>query len=128
MDVFPLTLSGKLDRKALPAPRLEKASGREAEPARTTTELALARIWMEVLALPQVGLTDDFFAIGGNSLFAVRVMTRIQHELGASVPIYRIFESPRLADLARQVDLELGQAGQPAAGMDVPGNREELIL
>ncbi|MEV6069940.1 amino acid adenylation domain-containing protein [Nocardia sp. NPDC052001] len=94
---LPLTVNGKLDRAALPAPAPETAEFRA--PA-TIAERAVARVFAEVLHLDRVGLDDDFFRLGGNSLNATRVAARLGTALGVRVPVRSIFDAPTVATLA----------------------------
>lgn len=97
LDALPVTANGKLDRKALPAPQLS-AAGRDAE---TDAEKLLARLYAEVLHLPQPpGIEADFFALGGDSLSAVRLILRIEEEMGHDPGLGTIFEHPVLEHLA----------------------------
>jgi amino acid adenylation domain-containing protein len=121
MDAFPLTPNGKVDRKRLPAPELGDVLHHDYIPPRTPTEQSLSKIWMEVLGLSRVGIADDFFEIGGDSLSAVQVMSRLQRELEIKLPIYKIFEFSRLADLAAQLELALRQQEQNAGDRETFG-------
>ena len=97
LDALPVTANGKLDRKALPAPQFS-AAGRDAE---TDAERLLARLYAEVLHLPQPpGIAADFFALGGDSLSAVRLLLRIEEETGHDPGLGTIFEHPVLEHLA----------------------------
>ena len=95
LSSFPLTPSGKLDRKALPSPDV---STRESDVAplapRTPTEEALARIWREMLKLKQIGLRDNFFEVGGYSLLATRVVGEINKTLKVHLEYSGIFSEP----------------------------------
>ncbi len=102
LDAFPLTPNGKVDRAALPAP-LAGAGGR-GRSAGTATEEALASVWREILGVPEVGVDDDFFDLGGHSILAVRVVSRVRDTLGVDVPLRAMFDSPTIAGLARVVD------------------------
>ncbi|GAB4589244.1 hypothetical protein Ntsu_70760 [Nocardia sp. IFM 10818] len=97
LERMPLTASGKLDRKALPEPELRARAFRA--PA-TRAERAVARVFAEVLGVGRVGLDDDFFALGGNSLVATQISARLADVLAAEVPVRALFEYPTVAGLA----------------------------
>lgn len=101
LDRFPLTRQGKVDRTRLPPPdRSAPAHGKGPERAPTPTEETLRRIWCDVLRLPQVGLHDNFFDLGGHSLMAMQVCTRLREKFGLDLPVRRLFEAPTIAELA----------------------------
>jgi arthrofactin-type cyclic lipopeptide synthetase C len=104
LDVLPLTPSGKLDRKALPAPDSEAYISRRYEAPQGETEIQLAKIWAELLKLDRIGRHDNFFDLGGHSLLAVRVLSRLEHQLGMEFTISDLFAYPVLTDLARKLD------------------------
>ncbi|BBZ31542.1 hypothetical protein MCNF_01470 [Mycolicibacterium confluentis] len=106
LDEFPLSSSGKIDRRALPAPVLVAKVFRAPQ---TLTEKTIAEAFTEVLGLDRVGLDDDFFALGGDSLIAIRVSARLQAALGVEVPVRYLFDAPTVGGLA--VHLDLNQAG-----------------
>jgi len=104
LAALPLTPHGKVDRAALPAPERGDL-GRDYTAPRDICELRLARIWEELLGVEPVGIHDDFFAMGGHSLLAVRLMARIRGELGRDLPLTVLFQCPtveRLAVLVRR--------------------------
>lgn len=104
MASLPLTPSGKLNRRALPAPDLPAtAELASAIAARTPVEEALTRIWREILELPRVGVQDNFFELGGHSLLATRVISRIRDEFNVDLPVRRMFETPTIEALALSV-------------------------
>ncbi|MGU3587368.1 amino acid adenylation domain-containing protein, partial [Rhodococcus sp. C26F] len=103
LDELPLTVNGKLDRRALPVPRIDIDADRFREPA-TESERIVAQVWAEVLGIERVGADDSFFDLGGNSLVATRVVARINEATGASLAIRGLFEDPTVAGLAARVD------------------------
>ncbi|NJC74304.1 amino acid adenylation domain-containing protein, partial [Planosporangium thailandense] len=107
---LPLTTSGKLDRRALPAPEQDGAARAEHVPPRTEAERAVAQIWGEVLGVDRVGATDNFFALGGDSILSIRVTSRLRSAFGVEVSPRAVFTHPTVAALAASVD------GKPASG------------
>jgi acyl carrier protein len=104
LDAFPLTPSGKVDRKALPIPDESRTLLETAFVApRTPTEGQLAKIWQEVLKLDKVGTQDNFFELGGHSLLATQVLSRVRRALDVDVPLRAFFENPTVAGLAEVV-------------------------
>ncbi|GAA0409542.1 hypothetical protein Acor_36380 [Acrocarpospora corrugata] len=102
LDELPLTRHGKVDRAALPYP--EMAAGGERVPPRTDAEQLVAEVYGEVLGIGDVGALDDFFAIGGHSLLAARVIARIRSITGIDVPIRTMFDGATVAALAEAVE------------------------
>ena len=98
---LPKTPSGKVDRRALPAPRFESVSH---EAPVGATENALAAMWRELLSVEGVGREDDFFALGGHSLLAAQLVARARERWQVDIDLRTVFEVPRLADLAVRVD------------------------
>jgi nonribosomal peptide synthetase DhbF len=104
LDRFPLNPNGKLDRAALPAPE----RGTPRSPAEgSPLELAVARVWGEVLGVDEIVPTDDFFRLGGHSLLAGKVVNRLGDEFDVSIPLRVLFEHPTVAGLAREIGLLL---------------------
>jgi amino acid adenylation domain-containing protein len=98
---LPVSPSGKVDRRALPAPgsaRLESEASYVAP--RTEQEKKLAAIWAEVLHLDRVSIHDNFFDLGGHSLLAVKVVARVEKALGQKLPVISIFQLPTISELA----------------------------
>ena len=100
MDAWPLTVNGKIDRKALPAPEDDAYARRAFEPPQTPAERALAAIWSDLLGVEQVGRHDHFFELGGHSLLAVQLVSRVRQSLDVELPLRALFEAPVLCDLA----------------------------
>ncbi|MET0399016.1 MAG: amino acid adenylation domain-containing protein, partial [Longimicrobiaceae bacterium] len=121
LEKLPLTPSGKLDRRALPAPDFALAEGRYVAP-RTPTEKVLAEIWAEALRLERVGVTASFLELGGHSLLATRVVSRVRQVFGVEVPLRAFFKGPTVAELAARVE-EIRRAGAPALPPVVPAGR-----
>ena len=104
LDAIPLTSNGKLDRKKLPKPDLESdRSTREYMEPQTETEKILARVWSEILQVETIGIHDNFFEIGGDSLLNIQVVTR-GNECNLELKPQYIFQSPTIAELACFLD------------------------
>ena len=102
LDEFPRTATGKVDRRALPAPGTGRPDLAGAyAPPRTPVEGTLAAIWADVLRLDRVGVHDSFLELGGNSLLAVQLFTQVERVFGRKLPLATLFESPTVEGLAR---------------------------
>jgi amino acid adenylation domain-containing protein len=118
LETIPLTSNGKVDYRGLPEPgRLRPATEEIFVPPRTPVEQLLAGIWAEVLRLERVSVHDNFFRLGGHSLIAARVISRICKAFQIDLPLRRIFETPTVDGLARSVEegLKSGQKIQTPA-------------
>ncbi|AZG48348.1 non-ribosomal peptide synthetase [Gordonia insulae] len=102
LDDFPVNASGKLDRAALPAPALAADVAYEAPTS--PVEVALAELIVDLVGVERVGLRDNIFAIGGDSLTAARLVSRARTEHGISVQLTDVFDNPTVGDLARRAD------------------------
>jgi len=110
LEALPLTPNRKLDRQALPAPDVLGYGAREYEPPRGEVETTLAGIWAEVLKLERVDRHDNFFEVGGHSLLAVRLVTRVQQAFGVAFTISELFSNATFASVAaRIIDAQLSQ-------------------
>ncbi len=104
LESLPLTSSGKVDRRALPAPdgmRLDLGMAFVAPD--DAIEESLAAIWREVLGRERVGVYDDFFVSGGHSLLAAQVLSRIQREFGVDLALRDFFSAPNIRSLAERI-------------------------
>lgn len=127
MDAFPRTLSGKVDRRALPA--LEKAQPELADAfvaPRTPVEKRFAEIWEKVLGVEQVGIHDNFFELGGHSLLATQVISRLREAFQVELPLRHLFEAPTVAGLVESLQTVRWAAENLQAPPGAPvGDREE---
>ncbi len=105
LDSLPLTASGKLDRRALPAPviSIHRTEVVHAAPE-TALQKSLASIWSDVLQVNAVGVHDNFFELGGHSLLAVRLFAQIEKKLGKRLPLATLFQAPTVAQLAAVIE------------------------
>ncbi len=133
LDVFPLTPSGKVDRKSLPAPEGSRETAVETVYAvpRTELERTIAGIWRDALKLDRVGVGDNFFDLGGHSLLAAQVHARLGEVLGREVALVDLFRYPTVASLAAflgggaAVTTEAGMAR--AAAREAAGGRQGAV-
>jgi amino acid adenylation domain-containing protein len=112
LDALPLSPNGKVDRKALPKPDFESAADQFAPPI-TATEIALAKIWSEILGVKRVGLRDNFFELGGHSLLATKMISRIRSAYHINLALASLFQNPTLAGLVSVVDQRCMEEMQP---------------
>jgi acyl carrier protein len=104
LDAVPLTPTGKIDRGALPEPgKLRPSLDTPYVAPQTPVEKNLARLWAEVLSLEKVGIHDNFWDLGGHSLTAARVVSRIIRAFQIEMPMDALFASPTVADMAKTV-------------------------
>ena len=128
LDALPLTPNGKVNRQALPA--LDQARSPLFEvfvAPNTPMEELLAGIWASVLGVEAVGLHDNFFALGGHSLRAMQVISRLRKALQSDVPLRALFEAPTVAGLARYIEGRCQTAQSPLALPLHAMPREEVV-
>jgi len=114
METLPLNANGKIDRKALPEPGTTDISNKKFVAPETEAEKVLATIWERLLDLEQVGVHDNFFEIGGDSLLAIRVVAAIRKELKIEMPISNLFEFQTISELAGQLETQSAATLLPA--------------
>lgn len=118
---MPLTANGKLDRKALPAPDVGEQLKKQYVAPRTDTESILVDLWAAVLGLERVGIDDHFFDLGGHSLIATQLMSRLSRAFNIELPLKMLFEAGTVEQLAEKIDLALWAQTQASA----PLHRDE---
>jgi acyl carrier protein len=125
LEALPLTPNGKLDRQALPSPdgaRPETAT--PFNPPATEVERKLAGIFRELLGLNEIGVDDNFFDLGANSLMMVQVVEKIRAELGVKISLVRLFQFPTLASLAAAI--AASEANPDHVAVPLEQNRGQL--
>jgi acyl carrier protein len=126
LDELPLTSNGKVDRAALP--RAEKRGAAENRPPRTELERKVAAIWAEMLGQDgaSIGVTDDFFRLGGDSIIAIQALGRLRQSLGIALPVNQLLNHPTIEGICAFLDGRL--AAQPHPLIDVPGESPLLPI
>jgi len=128
LDRLPLTSNGKVDRQALPALAYENIQpAHEVVGPRTETEKALAAIWRDLLVVENIGINDDFFDLGGQSLVAIKALSRIRDAFEVDLPLRNLFERPTIAGLAEVID-QLAWVAKANAPASDAAPREEFAL
>jgi acyl carrier protein len=110
LDGLPLTPNGKVDRKALPAPDTVRPALRGFVAPRTPTEKLIAAIWSGVLNVDEVGVHDNFFDLGGHSLSATQVLSRLKNTLHLEIPLRMLFDHPTVGGMGEQIEDALPDA------------------
>lgn len=104
LDALPVSRNGKVDRRALPLPgRSRPELDTPLVTPRNSLEKDLEQIWREVLELDQIGMDDNFIDLGGDSLAATRVISRVIAKVGIEIPLQSLFQSPTVAAMARAI-------------------------
>jgi thioesterase domain-containing protein/acyl carrier protein len=129
LESLPLTPNGKVDRKALPSPDgLALASGGEHITPRSESEKRLAALWAEVLGREAIGIRNNFFDLGGNSLSAVRLMNRIEREFERTAPLSLLFQNPTIETLASALHDRSAMKWSCLVPLSTEGTGEPLFL
>jgi glyine---[glycyl-carrier protein] ligase len=123
LDAFPLNPSGKVDRAALPAPEAgAHAAGNETVAPRNRRERSLVEIWMRLLREANVGIHDNFFALGGHSILAVQLVWEVHKAFGVEISIRDVFDRPTVAELAEVVEAAMLALLDRAGGVEGTGS------
>lgn len=127
LDALPLTRTGKVDRQRLPRPRGRREGG-PLVPARTMVEAQLVSLWESVLGVDQVGVADDFFELGGDSLMAARLFELIEREFGDALPLQVLFQHGTVETLAKLLENEAGRTRLGVIPLQPRGARTPLFM
>ncbi len=119
---LPLTANGKLDRKALPPP--QQAQTKVYVAPRTPTEEVVATIWAEVLRRDHISTQDNFFDLGGHSLMATQVISRLREQFRVEVAMRILFETPTIVELAKAIDIARASGAESPEPAILPVSRE----
>jgi amino acid adenylation domain-containing protein/non-ribosomal peptide synthase protein (TIGR01720 family) len=123
LERLPMTGNGKLDRRALPPPELQRDASTDLVAPRDPREEVLAAIFQEVLGIDRVGIHDGFFDLGGHSLLATQVVSRVHKALGADLSLHAFFEAPTVAGVAARLGRD-GAVDGAASPPLVPAPRD----
>jgi acyl carrier protein len=104
LDAIPFTANGKVDRQALPEPDRAFADSSAYVGPRNSIEESIAGIWAEILGVKQIGVHDNFFDLGGHSLKATQVVSRLRKVFDSEIPLRHLFECPTVEELAAVID------------------------
>jgi len=129
LDALPLNPNGKVDRRALPAPETSRSGLEESSsPPRTPTEEILTAIWTNILG-QKLGIHDNFFAMGGHSLLAAQVISRVREAFCVELPLRSLFSEPTVAGLAEQIETLRGTAPERLGAIQrLPRDTEDRQL
>jgi len=129
LKALPLSPSGKVDRRALPAPKTSKTAlkGSFASP-RTPTEEVVVDIWTQILGRERIGIHDNFFDLGGHSLLAIQVISRLRKAFQVELPLRSLFEEATIAKLVERIERIRTAQKLQVPPMAIADNREEIEL
>lgn len=128
LDAIPLLPNGKTDRNALPMPLAGKTAGRSMEMPRNHAEQMVWEAWCDLLGTRQLGIHDHFFDVGGHSMLAIRLASRLERDLGRAVPLGLIFTHATIASCAEQLLKEGEVPDRPVAILQAQGEGPPLFL
>ena len=125
---LPRTPNGKVDRKALPAPEATRLADDDFVAPSTPVEQALANLWSPMLGVEEIGVHDDFFGLGGHSILAMRVASRVRDLFEVEIPVRTLFERPTIAELAATIeDLLRERTGTETVPLTAPEHATKSI-
>ena len=122
---LPLISSGKVDRKALPAPDLTASTGPDYAAPETRLESELSQIWSDVLGVPKVSVTADFFDMGGHSLLGTQMLAQIKSQYGVTLGLGKLFEAPTVRAMA---ELITRSTGSEERSPTIPRKPEDAVV
>jgi amino acid adenylation domain-containing protein len=128
LDALPVTSNGKVDRRALPAPDGDRQTEQSFVAPRSDAEQRVAATWCEVLALRDVSATDNFFDLGGHSMSAMKVASRLSLAFDVEIPVRLLFATRTLSELAARVEALSAFAGGTHAALDPSAVEDEVVL
>ncbi|MGF9909648.1 non-ribosomal peptide synthase/polyketide synthase [Brevibacillus porteri] len=128
MAEIPLTVNGKVNRRALPAPDWGQGeTEKEYVAPRTPTEEIVAHIWSQILSVERMGIHDDFFHLGGHSLLATQTVSRLKETFGVEVPLRALFENPSVAQMSEKLTGLLEAKSNVASVPLAPVSRDQHL-
>ncbi len=129
LDEMPLTPSGKLDQRSLPIPEFDRdALSTQFVAAQSERQAALVAIWSELLGVERVGIADDFFDLGGDSLLAVEMMTMIHERMGLDLPLGALARTRTIAELDAVIDGDLSDVWGSLVPLRESGEKTPLFV
>jgi amino acid adenylation domain-containing protein/non-ribosomal peptide synthase protein (TIGR01720 family) len=126
LEALPLNANGKVDREALPAPARNAGQNSSDAAPRNYLEAAVCSIWSQLLHVDQVGIHDNFFLLGGDSIVAIQVAFRVRALLRCNMPLTALFRSPTVAALAQELERLQNDGGETTPPPLVPVSRERF--
>jgi thioesterase domain-containing protein len=127
LESLPQTAGGKVDRKALPAPKSRAAAAREFVPAQDEIEERLANLWQEVLSVHPISVTDNYFDLGGHSLLALRLFSEIKFCFNLELPLATLFHAPTVRTMAGVIRDSGVQAAAPIVPIQPNGTKPAIF-
>src|SRR5205823_5965930 len=130
VDAFPLTPSGKIDRRALPLPVARASPALRALGPRNMMEALLSAVWRDLLNGRPFGIRDDFFALGGHSLLAVTMVARVEQLCGRKLPLAKVFAGATIEHLSQVLlqEPEVRQEESPLMKLQAGGSRRPFFF